>query len=343
MKHRSIQLAVLLLATSTPLAAQEPTTKSLGSPATKAPGPFLEFSAERADGSEATIYMGNYHEDGWPERPLLVWVEGSGAQSLFYELEDGTVANGMFGLLCDHAGRDFRVASIEKRGVAFGERGAYGTAQEASLEYQKYATLEDRVADVRLLITTLLEDPTVDPNQVLVLGHSEGADVAARVAGEDERVTHAAVLSGGGPPQFFDFFLMRRHEMEKAGASAEEIEDAMRELEDDVRRIVADPDNVTDLYMGHAYRRWASFATRGSADVLVNAKGRIFVAHGSEDRSVPIESFDYLVARLLCAGKDVTVRRYPGRDHSFIPVGSPGSHTGFLEVVDEILDWSLAG
>lgn len=306
------------------------------------PGPFRRFTAARADGSEAEIWMGEFDPSGTAARPLLVWVEGSGAQSLFYRLEDGRLAHGMFGLLAQHAGSDFRVASVEKRGVAFGEMGAYGTAEVASEEYQAHATLEERAADVRLLLDTLLEDEVVDPSLVVLIGHSEGADVAALAAGLDDRVTHAAILSGGGPPQFFDFFLMRRAALEDAGAEPEEIERRMEELEQEIRAIVRDPDNTEELYMGHAYKRWASFATRGSADALVDAEARIFLAHGSEDTSVPIESFDYLVTRLLCTGRDdVTVRRYPGRDHSFIPAGAEPGHEGILEVVDEILEWAL--
>ena len=342
-------LCTFVLATpvlATPVLAPSADAQDPAPPAEHAPGlpgSFRRITAARPDGSEATLYVGDFHPDGWPTRPLLVWVEGSGAQSLFYRLEDETLANGMFGLLARHAGADFHVAAIEKRGVALGERGAYGTAAEASAEYQRHATLEARAADVRLLISTLLEDPSVDPNQVLLVGHSEGADVAALVAGRDERVTHAAILSGGGPPQFFDFFLMRRAALEESGAAPETIAAAMRTLEDEVRRIVADPENESAMYLGHAYKRWSSFATRGSADALVGARARLFLAHGSADESVPIESFDYLVTRLLCAGRtDVTIRRYPGRDHSFIPVGAEPGHEGFLEVFDAILEWSLA-
>lgn len=73
----------------------------------------------------------------------------------------------------------------------------------------------------------------------------------------------------------------------------------------------------------------------------MKCRAKVFAAHGSEDRAVPVESFDYLVMRLLVSGKDdVLIKRYPGRDHSFIPAGAEPGYDGFLEVVGEVLDWA---
>ena len=117
-------------------------------------------------------------------------------------------------------------------------------------------------------------------------------------------------------------FLLTRRAMRAAGASQTEIEDRMHALEADVRRILAEPDSETQMFQGHAYKRWSSFATQAAADSLVRSKARLFLAHGSADEAVPIDSFDYLVVRLLVARPThVTIRRYPDRDHSFIPVG----------------------
>lgn len=183
------------------------------------PAPFHALSAARPDGSRATCLFGDALDPGAP-RPLLVYVEGSGARSLSYRLEDGRIAMGIFGLLAGYARAEYVVAAVEKRGVPFGDMGTRGGGEGASAEYTRRATLEERAADVRLLLTTALARPGIDPSQVVLLGHSEGADVVARVAAEDERVTHVAFLSGGGAPQFFDMFVLTRERMRAGGTTS---------------------------------------------------------------------------------------------------------------------------
>ena len=46
--------------------------------------------------------------------------------------------------------------------------------------------------------------PFVDTGRTLVVGHSEGAIVAARVAADNDWVTHIASLAGGGANLLFD-------------------------------------------------------------------------------------------------------------------------------------------
>lgn len=253
-----------------------------------------------------------------------------------------TISMGIFGLIGRRAGEQFHVASIEKRGIEFAETPKdRGGAQEASEEYQKHATLEGRISDIRLLIDTLVQEDNIDPTKILLVGHSEGADVAAAVAGIDSRVTHVAFLSGGGAFQFFDFFISHRRTLTQENKSSEEIEEAMEQLEQKIREIMSEPNNTKKFWLGHSYRRWASFAAHSPAESLVKSKAKLFVAHGTADRSVPIESFDYLIARLAARNrKQVSIHRFPNRDHSFIVQGTEPGYEGFMEVVDMIINWA---
>ena len=303
------------------------------------PPVFRQGAAKRADGSTQTFYIGNFNGGMDSHKPLLVFVDGSGAQSHFVRVGDRVGAS-LFGLIAQHAGA-YHVAASEKRGVEFAARSTPGAGQGASAEYNRHATLQDRVADLRLLLDTLLAEPNVDTSRVLVIGHSEGADVAAVAAAEDKRITHVAFLSGGGPPQFYDFYLMRRKEMRAAGAKPEEIEAAISQLDGEIRDILDDPQSETRFWLGHAHKRWSTFATTSAAEHLAKARARLFLAHGSEDRSVPIESFDYLVFELLRAGRrDFTARRYAGCDHGFMKAGEEPGSTPFLRVLDDALAWA---
>lgn len=306
------------------------------------PPVFRQLELERKDKSKLTVYLGDFNNSLSQKKPLLIYIEGSGAQSHFFKMEQG-IAFTTYGLIAKNYGNSHHVTTMEKRGVPFGYRGNRGTGEGASDEYNKHATLANRVADVRLTLDAFLNQPTVDTSQVILLGHSEGADVAAAVAAVDDRVTHVAFLSGGGAPQFYDFFVQTRKSLAKEALSPKEIEDRIASLEKQIREILDDPNNDKKFFAGHSFNRWSTFATVAAAENLVKTKAKLFLGHGTEDQSVPIESFDYLVVELLRHGKtDVTTKRYVGCDHSFIKVGEEPSNDPFQKVIAEVLDWAKA-
>ncbi len=304
------------------------------------PRGFAEWHIPRRDGSLMTAFLAHHQHDPAVRKPLLVYLDGSGAQSQFTR-RDQAVGYGMFGLVGSIAAEKYHVVGIEKRGAVFGEAGTPGSAQAASREYQEHATFEDRVGDACLLLATLLEEPTVDPTRVLLMGHSEGAGVAVGVAAREPRVTHVAFLSGTGPSQFFDLIVLRRKAMQKAGVPAEEIESSVGQLESDFRAILADPTSTDKLFMGHAYRRWASFGKRSAIDDMLASKCKLYLAHGSEDTNVSVESFDLTTIELLRAGRaGVTVRRFPGRDHSLRDPAFTANSPPMTDVIEDVLQWA---
>lgn len=306
------------------------------------PESLRQFAVRRADGSEQRAFVTTDAPDGEQRKPLMIYVDGSGAQSQFQIVDEHKLSVGLFGLLARAAGGKFIVAACDKRGVEFGKAaGRPGSGEGASEEYLRHATYDDRVSEVRLLIDALAAQPNVDASRVVLVGHSEGADVAAGVAAADPRVTHVAFLAGGGPSQMFDLLVLRRDGMLKSGASPAETEQAISELEREYREIFKDRASTTRFFMGHAYRRWASFFAHLPVENLLASKARLFLAHGTRDESVPIEAFDLLVIELIRAGReDVVVRRCPNCDHGFQDAGQPRSGPPMQELFAEIVAWA---
>ncbi len=308
----------------------------------KLPKFFRQFDVPRNDGSAMRAFVTADAPDSAAPRPLLIYIDGSGAQSQFTLLDDGRVSVGLLGLAYKQAGDRFAVAGCDKRGVEFGKGGrSAGSGEGASPEYTQSATYDGRVSEVRLLIDALAAQPWIDASKIVLVGHSEGADVAAGVAAADPRVTHVAFLAGGGPTQMFDLMVLRRKAMAAGGATAEQIEQSIAELEEDYRRVFAAPDSADDLFMGHAYRRWSSFFAHPPVDNLLRSRAKLFLMHGSQDQSVPIESFDLLVADLIRAGrKDVEVRRCANCDHSLSDIGGSGAQAALEQVFADIAAWA---
>jgi dipeptidyl aminopeptidase/acylaminoacyl peptidase len=140
----------------------------------------------------------------------------------------------------------------------------------------------------------------------------------------------------------FDLLILTRKRMAREGKSPEEVEKAVRRLEEQFQGILGDPLNTDKFFMGHAYRRWSGFLKDSPMEALLKSRAKLFLAHGTEDESVPIESFDLLVLELLRVGRDdAVVRRYPGRGHGLSASDRPANSPPMTDVFEEIISWSL--
>lgn len=277
------------------------------SPNPRLPAGYHQWTLTRPDGS-ALVFFATFDKLD-PGRPLAVWMQGSGAYSLF-PMRDGQIRPGPMSLIHQALGDDVQVLSVEKRGVEFGKRGQ-GGALEAGQEYQSYATLEDRAADVELVLSAFEKGDGL-PDRLLAIGHSEGADVAARVAADTPQITHLAFLAGGGPSQLFDFLTLIR----KSQKSEQEKDAEIEALWQSWREIQSDPRSTVKMFQGHAYRRWSSYISHPPLESLLKTRARILIVHGSLDTAVPIESADLSSVELDRAGREFQYLRLPGADHS---------------------------
>src|SRR5215470_8902037 len=84
----------------------------------KLPPGFRQFNVKRPDGSELVGFLAAKGDSLSHRRPLLIYLDGSGAQSQFY-YKDGKRGYSVFGILANKAGDQFHVATSEKRGARF--------------------------------------------------------------------------------------------------------------------------------------------------------------------------------------------------------------------------------
>jgi pimeloyl-ACP methyl ester carboxylesterase len=216
-----------------------------------------------------------------------------------------------------------------------------GTAEGASEEFLKEHTLprwaEANVAALRAVWTL----PGIDRSRALVVGHSEGGIVAARIAAELPGVTHVASLAGGGPTQLFSLAEIRGQP--RPGDKPGDATRRMQAVYDEWARIQADPDSISRFWLGHPYRRWSSFLKTSVEAELLRTKARIFLAQGTLDAAVPVTGHDVLGAELRVQGRDVTAERLEGADHGFRRQDDPKDSTqGMQALFGRLLEWFLA-
>jgi len=309
---------------------------------------------------EVTYYLSTPPKDsaGKP-LPVVLWVQGSGCDSLFSKTPDGRVGGGMQNLVLKAGAGRFRVLAVEKPGVKFLDSPArHGTCDDCSEEF-KYEYEAGRWAvALETSLRDVMKRPDIDRTRVLAAGHSEGASMVAKIAADLPEVTHVACLSGAGTTQLFDMAQIARTGLSGGGPSGgsatqsgpdggpvgSEESDAREQRVEEVYRqaaeIAADPQSVTKMAWGHTFKRWSSFFRLSPVAELKKSRARVYLAYGTADQSVPVESNDLARAELFAAGRDLTCERIVGADHGYRKPGDEG-YRGMDEVLGRVVAWFL--
>jgi dipeptidyl aminopeptidase/acylaminoacyl peptidase len=299
--------------------------------------PFQRFFTTDRLGRQITFYL-SVPKRSEVRLPLAVYVQGSGCQSVFRKRDERIAGDFQF-VLNQAAGERARVLVVEKPGVNFlDEARRPGAADGASRVFLEEHTLPRWAEAVAAATRAARALGDVDPLRTLVIGHSEGAIVAARVAALDPAVTHVACLSGSGPSQLFDFIELAR--AGKMGNPAQAPDARARAILESWAAVHADPDSIDKFMCGHPYRRMASFLAASTTDDLLRCQARVYLAHGTNDDKVPVASFDVLYAELLARGRDVSAERIEGADHGLRRDGQSGAE-GMRDVTGRVLAWFL--
>ena len=297
--------------------------------------PFDRFETTDRLGRTITFYV--TESRGPTPRPLVVFVQGSGCQSSFVEVDGRIHPNGGHPVIPDVAGTRAQVLVVEKPGVEYLD--APADCREAAL-FNREHTLPRWAAAVEAAIRACHALPRVDAERTLVVGHSEGGLVACRVAREmPDEVTHVASLAGGGPSQLFDLLTLTRRGEFFAHVSDDPDERVAHVLEC-WHEIQVDPMSAERSFFGFAHRRWSTFLATSPMQELPHVEAAIYIAQGTEDRAVDPASADALYAQLVAGGVDVRYDRQVGADHSFRFAARPDVD-GWAELFGRVIDWFL--
>jgi len=144
--------------------------------------------------------------------PAVVLVSGSGPQDRDESLAPVSSIR-PFRLIAD---------ALTRNGIAVLRYDDRGTA-ESTGDYNT-ATLHDFASDAQAAIDYLMSRDDIDPEQVGILGHSEGGLVAAMLAAGDTDLAFLIALAGPAVGGHELLEVQNRRLMETAGASEEQIE-----------------------------------------------------------------------------------------------------------------------
>lgn len=288
---------------------------------------------------------------------LLIFFHGSGPVPLFSEsikidtlkiLENGKLKNEIqkskvigtcvpFDL--EKIPNDYIFVVISKKGVPFLD---LNKQYKPGKIFYENEGLEYRVWQGNNVIKNITKKLVKKPNKVVIIGHSEGSDVVAKLGHINKRVTHVGFWAGGGNTQYYDFALSIQKDVQSGKTTQKQANKSLDSLFIQIKNIESEPDNIEKQWLGNSYRRWANF-TEPSINNLLKITKPIFVAIAGKDESVPMESSLLIPIEFIRSKKtNLTFKIYPEYNHSFaIPSKNENEEWSweFMNVFEDFMKW----
>lgn len=257
------------------------------------------------------------------QKRLFLYLQGSGPRPMISRTDSVECCFNLYPrqLMKDLSG-EYAVLFIHKVGAPYYANTDHYTP---SITYNARNTVLDRAAVADKVLRYVLRHVYKKPEVVAVLGHSEGSDVAARLAVLNHRVTHLGFTSGNGTPQVFNDIVFARRQMHQGLISSQQATATVQRLLAGIDSVYQDKASVSKRFNGDTYR-WHYAINQPAVANLLRLQIPIFLTVGSEDEAVPVEATDYIAEEFVRFRKpNLTYKVYDGCDHSYVLSKADGS------------------
>lgn len=283
------------------------------------------------------------------KKPLLVYIDGSGNYPLFYRKSNGNYNTSVAFDIARYA-KDYTIVLISKPGIPFSDSLRYrsGNAYYPSNDtYNRFYSLNWRAGAASKAIDYLVKRMPVETKHIIVMGYSEGSQVAPAVAALNKKVTHVVCFVGNGLNQLYDFIINTRLEADRNAITAEQGQKIIDSLYNEYAKIYADPQSTTHKWFGATYLKWSSFSATTPLENMLKLNVPILYIAGGKDNNQTIIDMDYVKLEFLRKGKtNLTYKVYPNSNHGFqekiIKDGKEIKIDRSDEVNQFAMDWIMA-
>lgn len=296
---------------------------------------YEPFSIQGPDGNIQYFVSTNGKKlDSSRKLGIVLFLQGSGPTPLYFGEKDHLRSSLIFDSN-DFPNHHFVV--ISKPGIPF-----YAADQSLpSQEYQERLSLDGRIQDASQVINHIATEDWTDPSEIVVVGHSEGADVAPWLATQCQQISHLVTLSPGGLSQMLELILLERNKVARGIITPSEGEAEIRNIRSAFQDIFKDPGNWKKQWYGHSYLRWSTFM-RPSMDAYVQLEIPILAIAGADDRNTPCESGEAIDLEFIRLGKhNLTFEVWPV-DHHFIQRTAGENKDCRQDLIHQIHSWLQA-
>ena len=251
----------------------------------------------------------------------------------------------------------FLATRLAERGVAaliFDKRGVGGSTGD-----WRRAGIDDLASDGAAAVARLRQEPRIDPRRIGLHGHSQGGTLVPMVATRATEVGFVIGSAAAGLPMDSVEIFSVLNAVYPAARSTLDSANARDYFEELVSVAYHQRPRARLDSLARSYRErpwfiappppdnvyWSispMFARYRALDWWSQVRVPVLLLYGADDQRVPAAaSAERIAAALRRAGNDeVTIRLYPGADHTFRlppgPGGWPATAPGYLS---DLLDW----
>lgn len=183
--------------------------------------------------------------------------------------------------------------------------------------------------DARAAVALLAQRSEIDPGHIVIVGHSQGASMAPRIARSEPRVAAIALLAGDTRSYeklvLDQWRYLQSLEGVDPGAAATKLEEIRLQFR--AVRAQGDDAELLEVAGARAPRRYfRDLLTHRADEIARELSIPMFIAQGARDYQVTLE--DLAGFRKALDGRaNVTLRVYPTLNHLFVAGdGPPGPH-----------------
>lgn len=204
------------------------------------------------------------------------------------------------------------------------------------------ATFTDLVSDIQALIAYLKQHPLIDPQRIVILGHSEGGYFAPLIAAEDPTI--AGIILLGAPSAPLDEIMIEQLEYQ-AGLEFLSTQEraAIASYLEQVQQLLADAQAGKEESVLPVNLEWLrEHMAHDPLAVIRRVKQPVLIIHGEDDLKVQPYHAERLRQELLDAGNhQVELHILPRTTHEFMlfPLDNPDyDPTNPWQVVPELYE-----
>lgn len=279
-------------------------------------------------------------------KPILLYLDGSGASPLFQYTNNGLASTVPFD--AKKTSNTFHVVLISKPGVPFLDSMQHDEQGRphypAPLEYDKKLSLDWRTQAAKTTLENVLS--TLETNKVIsIIGISEGFQVGAKLIEQYDKISNAALLVGNGLSQFYDFIIHNRMLEQKEKISSDLAQQNIDSLLTTFKDIYRYPNSTQKKWYGHTYLRWSSFAKNSPMENILSSDIPIYLVGCSKDVNTSVLSTDYLFLEATRRKKNNILYKVLPYDHFFNEIikdenGNISAKKSHIhEEIDSALQW----